>query len=89
MNCVGFEMYLKSLGVEREDEINEVVSKARWIETTMDVSLDRMLPEEIKGAEFKKRLEDLIGPGEKADGFCQALSAYSDYLISADRGHEK
>ena len=82
MNHEGFEVYLRNIGLETELEIREVISRASWVETTMDISLDRMQKSEIEDQKFKESLLELIGSPEKTEAFYQALCSYMDYYSS-------
>ena len=84
MNFEGFELYLKDLGLETEDEVREVISKACWVETTMDISLDRMLMEDIQQQDFKEKLAELVGSEEKTSQFFEALVAYLQFCKGAN-----
>ncbi|RQD67423.1 MAG: hypothetical protein D5S00_10735 [Tindallia sp. MSAO_Bac2] len=89
MNHAGFELYLKNLGMETEHEIREVISRASWVETTMDISLDRMAITDIENQEFKDSLFELIGSPEKTDDFYKALCSYMDFCSSQKTPHKK
>ncbi len=82
MNHEGFQVYLKDLGLETELEIREVISRASWVETTMDISLDRMQISDLEDQKFKESLSELIGSPEKTEAFYNALRSYMDFCSS-------
>lgn len=79
MNHEGFEVYLKDLGLETEHEVREVISRARWVETTMNISLDKMQMSDIEDENFKNNLGELVGSPHKTDLFYRALCAYMEF----------
>lgn len=89
MNHEGFGVYLKDIGLETELEIREVISRADWVETTMDISLDKMQRSQLEDQNFKDSLLELIGSPEKTEAFYNALCSYMEFCNSQQMAGKK
>ena len=79
MNLKEFEEHLRQSGDFSDHEIRELLSRASWVETTLNISLDDLVVEEASMVAFRERLLEAIGHEEKTDDFYRALWAYYEF----------
>lgn len=76
MNIDAFESYLKKDKGMTDHEVREIISRISWIETTLNISLDKMLSDGEDLADMKETLVDVVGAEEKATLFYEAICLY-------------
>lgn len=76
MNMEAFESYLKKDKGMTDHEAREVISRISWIETTLNVSLDKMLSDGEDLNTMEATLLDVVGAEEKASLFYDAICLY-------------
>lgn len=76
MNIEAFEAYLKKDQGMTDHEAREVISRISWIETTLNVSLDKMLSDGENLSSMEATLLDVVGAEEKAALFYDAICLY-------------
>lgn len=76
MNIEVFESYLKKDKVMTDHEAREVISRISWVETTLNISLDKMLSDGEDLTDMEATLIDVVGSEEKAALFYDAVCLY-------------
>ena len=79
MKMEAFESYLKKDQGMTDHEAREVISRISWIETTLNVSLDKMLSDGEDLNTMEATLLDVVGAEEKAALFYGAICLYQAY----------
>ncbi len=79
MNTEAFESYLKKEKLMTDHEAREVISRIRWIETTFNISLDKMFNEGEDLDEIKITIMDVVVAEDKANLFYEAICLYQTF----------
>lgn len=79
MNIEAFDAYLKIEKRLTDHESREVVSRISWIETTLNISLEKMCNDGEDLDELKSTIKDVVIAEDKATLFCEAICLYQSF----------
>ena len=79
MNYDAFELYLKKEKRMTDHEAREVISRISWVETTLNVSLEKMLNDGDDLVEMKETIMDVVRAEDKASLFYDSICLYKGF----------
>lgn len=79
MNIVAFESYLKKDKRMTYHEAREVISRIRWVETTLNISLEKMFREGEDLNDVNAKIMDVVIAEDKAKLFYEAIYLYQSF----------
>lgn len=79
MNYESFELYLKKEKFMTEHEARKVISRISWVETTLNVSLEKMLNDGDDLNEIRETIMAVVRAEDKARLFYDSICLYQKF----------
>lgn len=85
MTRESFELHLRETDFMLEHETRKIISRINWIETTLNVNVEKMM-ESVDGWESLQRtLDELVVNEVKRSLFFNALEKYRVFMLHSDQ----
>ncbi len=79
MNIEAFELYLKKDKQMTHHEAREVISRISWVETTLNISLEKKFSEGEDLDDLNAKIMDIVIAEDKANLFYEAIYLYQSF----------
>jgi hypothetical protein len=82
MNIEAFESYLKKDKHMTDHETREIISRISWVETTLNISLQKMFNDGEDLDDIKATIKDVVVAEDKVKLFFEAIWLYQTFSIN-------